>query len=528
MTSRMVGPTRTMVTTATGHSLGELAESAWERVAGDSLMIFEGHQLRGDALGERARRLSAGLRAAGLQSGDRVVVCMANCPEVNVTYQAVWRAGAVLTPVLFLVSSDELRHVLTDSGARFIVTTPEFLPLVTSACEGIPSVGAVVVAQDPGGAGGSAEAFPRLAMAELEAGFEGPLIPREPSDLAALLYTGGTTGRSKGVMISHDALSAAAWSAVASGDDGQEMLSRVLLPLPLSHAYGLMVTVMGLHITEPTYSVLMRWFDAAGWLRLAQDHQCQISAVVPSMLQMILAEPVEDYDLAAMRRIASGGAPLPAEIVDEVERRLPDVAVGEGYGCTESAGVIATQPAGARRHGSVGMPAPGVDVCIVGPDGAEVAVGDEGEICARGPMVMSGYWHSAEETAEALRAGWLHTGDIGRMDGDGYLYVIDRLKDLIIRGGFNVYPRDIEEALLAHPDIVGCAVVGRPDPKLGEEVVAYVQLRPGATVSEREVIAFARAHVSAAKYPREVHLVEAIPLTSVGKTDRKALRGSSR
>jgi long-chain acyl-CoA synthetase len=242
------------------------------------------------------------------------------------------------------------------------------------------------------------------------------------------------------------------------------------------------------------------------------------------MIQMLLAQPIEDYDLSALRRVASGGAPLAPEVADEFTKRLPGVEITEGYGCTESAAIISTSPPGMSRAGSVGKPPPLVEVRIEKADGSTAAVGEDGEICARGPNLMSGYWNALEETALALRDGWLHTGDIGRFDDDGYLYVVDRIKDLIIRGGINVYPRDVEDALLEHPDIVGAGVVGKKDPKLGEEVVAFVQLRPGASMTAEDVVAYARGRLSAAKYPRDVRLVDALPLTSVFKLDRKALR----
>jgi long-chain acyl-CoA synthetase len=251
----------------------------------------------------------------------------------------------------------------------------------------------------------------------------------------------------------------------------------------------------------------------------------QVAAVVPSMLQMLLALPIEDYNLSALRRIASGAAPLLHETRDEVARRLPHVELAEGYGCTESAALISTSPLGAVRPGSVGKPVPGVELRIELPDGSDAtALGEAGEICVRGPILMTGYWHAKEETGYAMRGGWLHTGDVGRIDRDGYLYVVDRLKDLIIRGGINVYPRDIEDEMLTHPDVVGAAVVGKPDPRVGEEVVAFVQLRPGASATEADLVGYASEHISKAKYPREVRIVDVIPLTSVLKTDRKALR----
>jgi long-chain acyl-CoA synthetase len=323
-------------------------------------------------------------------------------------------------------------------------------------------------------------------------------------------------------MISHNALSAAAWAATATSYD--EELSSALLPLPLSHVYGLMVSVMNLHAPGPGTSVLMRWFDPTTWLELAQQHRVNVSPLVPSMLQMLLQQPLEDYDLSALARLNSGSAPLPPQIIEDFRKRLPQVEVAEGYGCTETAAIISTSPRGAARPGSVGKPAPGVEVRIERQDGTAAPAGEEGEICVRGAVLMSGYWNAEQETAEALRGGWMHTGDVGRLDADGYLYVVDRIKDLIIRGGYNVYPRDVEDVLMQHPDVVAAAVVGRPDEKYGEEVVAFVQLREDAMTRPADLIEFSRRHLSAVKYPREVRLVDAIPLTSVMKTDRKLLR----
>jgi long-chain acyl-CoA synthetase len=511
--------TTQMVTSATGTSLQDLAERSWERTAAQSDLYYSGEHWTGLQLADRSRRLSGGLREAGLRPGERVVICMANCPEVGVSYHAIWRAGAVATPVLFLLSEDELRHVLSDSGAVLAITTPEFLPKVAAAAAGLAGLlGIVVAGEVPAPPAGGP---PLLAFAELEAAAPAALIDSDPAALAALLYTGGTTGRSKGVMISHNALSASAWAATATSHD--PAMTSALLTLPLSHVYGLMISVMSLHSPDPGTTVLMRWFEPAAWLELAQRYHVNVSPLVPSMLQMLLQQPLEDYDLSALTRLTSGAAPLPGQVSDDLQRRLPHVEIGEGYGCTETAAIIATSPLGAVRRGSVGRPAPGVLIRIELPDGTEAAPGADGEICVRGPVVMTGYWNAPAETEQALRGGWLHTGDVGRLD-DGYLYIVDRIKDLIIRGGYNVYPRDVEDVLIGHPDVVAAAVVGRPDAKYGEEVVAFVQLRKGARASADDLVAFARQHLSAVKYPREVRVIDAIPLTSVLKTDRKRLR----
>ena len=473
--------------------LARLAEAAYERLGDYDALWIDGRWIRSGELHDRAARVASGLRALGIAPGDRVVVLMANCPEVPIAYGAIWRAGAVVTPAIFLLSRAELEHVVTDSGAKLVLATPELAHNVPAGVE-------LVTTDD----------FPSLEQGDLA-----EISPRADIDPAALLYTGGTTGRSKGVLLSHENL---AFAGKAGHDAGHiPEIVRGLNALPLSHAYGLLVTVVGLHARERHQTVLMRWFDPGLWLELAQQHRTQIAAVVPSMLQLLLALPVEDYDLSELRYIVSGGAPLPPDVAEELMRRLPRVEIREGYGLTETAALVSSTPPGQARLGSVGKPVPGVEVRIDGDD-------EVGEICVRSPSVMLGYWRAPEATAEAVQDGWLRTGDLGYVDGDGYLYVVDRKKDLIIRGGFNVFPRDVEEALLEHPAVTSAGVVGRPDHIHGEEVVAFVELHPDHELEPDDLVAFARERVGGYKYPREVHVVGSLPLTAVGKVDRKALR----
>jgi long-chain acyl-CoA synthetase len=472
--------------------LARIAEETRERIGDFDALWFEGEWLRADALHDRAVRLAGGLRDLGVEPGDRVVCLMANCPEVGIAYNAIWRAGAVVTPAIFLLPPSELEHIVSDSGAKLVLATPE---LAGNAPEGVEVV--------------TADRFPELEQAQPL-----PIVARDATDPAALLYTGGTTGRAKGVVLSHENLAAAGKSGYDSGH--VPGIVRGLNALPLSHAYGLLVAVVGLHAVEQHPTVLMRWFDPSGWLELAQEHRIQIAAVVPSMLQLLLALPVEDYDLSELRYVVSGGAPLPPETAKELLRRVPHVEIREGYGLTESAALVSSNPPGQSRLGSVGKPVPGVEVRIEGDD--------VGEICVRSRFVMLGYWQAPELTAETIRDGWLHTGDLGYVDDDGYLYVVDRKKDLIIRGGFNVFPRDVEEALIEHPAVVAAGVVGRPDEVHGEEVVAFVELGAGEEVGADDLVAFAKDRIGGYKYPREVHVVGSLPLTPVGKVDRKALR----
>ena len=478
-------------------NLARAAEEALERHGDYESLWFEGTWHRSEALFDRARRLAGGLRELGVEPGDRVVVLMANCPEVGIAYNAVWRVGAVVTPAIFLLPPAELAHVVSDSGARLVLASPE---LADNAREAAVDVEVVTTER----------------FGELEQAGPSPIVEPPGSSLAALMYTGGTTGRAKGVMLSHENL----WFAGKGAHDAGYVpgIVRSLTALPLSHAFGLLVTVIGFHVRDPTASALMRWFAPVAWLELAQEHRTQIAAVVPSMLQLLLAEPLEDYDLSELRYVASGAAPLAPELTQKLLTRVPNIEVREGYGLTESSAIVSSSPPGRVRLGAVGVPVPGVEVRIDEPDEQGV-----GEILVRSAGVMVGYWQAPELTDETLRDGWLHTGDLGYLDDDGYLYVVDRKKDLIIRGGFNVFPRDVEEALLEHPGVAAAGVVGRPDELHGEEVVAFVELRSDDVVPD-DLIAFCKQRIGGYKYPREVHVISSLPLTPVGKIDRKALR----
>jgi long-chain acyl-CoA synthetase len=499
------------------HNLAVLAEESYARHGDHPMVFFEGTWHSSGEISERSARVAGGLRDLGIEPGDRVVVLTMNTPEVFVSYRALWRVGAVVTPVIFLQTPPELRHILEDSGAKAAIVTPELLPLVRAASEGLELT--VIVA----GSGGEEAGV--VAYESLESADPIDIAPRGDDDLAALLYTGGTTGRAKGVMLSHRGLWESGHALHRVGES--QGTTRWLLPLPLSHAYGLIVVISGMHSSRPQSSVLQRWFDAKGWLELAQKHRVESSTVVPSMLQMLLDQPYQDYDLSALRSFGSGGAPLLPALREKAEEAF-GVTILEGYGCTESSAVIAASTVEESRPGSVGKPLSHAEVIIAGPSGDRLPVGEEGEIWVRGPGVMQGYWNDPEQTAATVVDGWLHTGDIGHFDADGYLYVDDRIKDLIIRGGFNVFPREVEDALLAHEAVTAAGVVGRPDALRGEEVVGVVALHPGARATPEELIAFAKTRLAAHKYPREVRILDAVPVTSVGKTDRKAVRSMVR
>lgn len=477
-------------------------------------MFFEDAYRSTGELHGQAARCGAGLAATGVQPGDRVVIVMANCPEVSVSYEAVWRAGAVVTPAMFLLPPDELRRLIDDSEATAVITTAEFTANVAAATEGLTNIKALIStgAEVP-------ESF--ISFDEIGSAPEGPMVKTDEDDLACILYTGGTTGRSKGVMISHRNL---AFGAKAAFDAADAITGdRALAVLPLAHGYG-MLNFVASQFNTNGHAVLMRWFEPNMWLQLVQDHKIRRSAMVPTMLQMLLSCPIENYDLSSLEIINSGAAPLALETVKMLEAKIPSLKILEGYGLSESGIVGCLNRRDARKLGTVGQPLEGYAVKAVDDDGVEVAANEPGEICIKSVGVMQGYWKSPEATDAALKDGWLYTGDIGTVDEDGFVRIVDRKKDLIIRGGFNVFPRDVEDALLEDPSIEMAGVVGRPDDKYGEEVVAFVSLRPGAETTPHDIIEASKTRLGAHKYPREVKIVGYLPITPIGKVDRKALR----
>ena len=503
------------MTTPGPRSLAVLAEESYSRHGDREVLFFEGRWLRSAELRERTERAAGGFVELGVRPGDRVVVLMANCPEVPMAYGGLWRAGAVVTPAIFLLPPEQIRHILTDSEAVAIVTTPEFVPTIREAAKGVETLRHLIVVD-----GGSEDGT--VPWAQLEAATAGPAVGRANDDLAALMYTGGTTGRAKGVMLSHENL----WHCGQSSEAASYVpgITRTLSALPLAHAFGLLVSVAGMHTSDAVDAVLMRWFDPDDFLDLAESLRIQRATAVPAMLRLLLTLPLEERDLSAWKYVTVGASPLPLDVARELERRVPGLTVLEGYGCTESGGVMAVNPPEAPRLGTVGRALPGYEITVVDDDGRRVAAGDAGEVIVRADGVMQGYWRAPEATREALRDGWFYTGDIGHLDTDGYLTIVDRKKDLIIRNGFNVFPRDVEDELVKHPAVAMAGVVGRPDDRVGEEVVAFVQVVPGETVEPEEIVAWARKHIGGYKYPREVRLVDQIPLTPVMKTDRKLLR----
>ena len=493
-------------------NIAELFDDGLRRNGDHPALWFEGRWWGSAELNAAGHGLAGGLRGLGIAPGDRILVTMMNCPEVGTSYLGTWTAGGVVVPVLFLLTAEELRHIAEDSGAVAAITTGELLPKVREVAAAVPSLRHLICV---GGGEGALDFAQLCAAPPIETAED-----RAAGDAAVVLYTSGTTGRPKGVVLSHGNLRAVADNGHAAWDPGDDQVG--LGCLPLSHVYGLSTTLAGTF--RRTRSALMRWFDAAGVLQLIEEHRVTITALVPAMMVALLDHPDRARrDTSSLRWVVSGASPLPLELLNRFEAAF-GCTVLQGYGLSETAAQCALNTPEHNRPGSVGRPVPGVEVAIADPAGGRLGAGEDGEILIRGANVMRGYHGLAEETAATVVDGWLRTGDIGHLDADGYLYVLDRSRDLIIRGGFNIIPRDVEEVLATHPAVGQAAVIGLPEPRLGEVVHADVVLVPAGQATEAELIAHCRERLAAYKCPQSIHLVAALPTNSTGKVLKRQLR----
>ncbi|OGL19665.1 MAG: hypothetical protein A3F92_06815 [Candidatus Rokubacteria bacterium RIFCSPLOWO2_12_FULL_71_22] len=490
-------------------NLARLGEENTRRFGEYVALSFEGREWTNVDAQRAASRLANALHRLGIGPGDRVVVMLPNCPEVLQAYAAVLKLGAVIVPVIFLLNPSEVRHILTDSGAKLAFTSLELLPKL----EGFGGTTVLVGGEAPGTLG-----YEELVAREADTF---ATVERADREVAVLLYTSGTTGRPKGVALSHDNLASNARGAASLHE--LDRAAWGLGVLPLSHSYGL--TVMNAGNILGTRAVLLRWFNPEAVLEAIASFHVQSMSAVPTMLVYLLHYPDADrFDTSSMRVWGSGAAPLPLEIIEPFERKFGG-RILEGYGLTEASPVVsAHRLSGVRKLGSVGQPIPGVEVRILDDDDRELPADEVGEVCVRGPNVMLGYYGLPDETERTLRKGWLHTGDVGKLDADGFLYIVERKKDLIIRGGFNVYPREVEEVLYAHSKVAEAAVVGMRDPLMGEDVLAFVALKPGAAATEDEIVTFCQERLARYKCPKQVRFVDALPKNPVGKILRKELR----
>jgi len=479
-----------------------------------------------------ASRVAAGLAARGIGPGDQVALSCPNLPYFPIVYYGILKAGATVVPLNVLLTEREIAYHLEDSAAKAYFCfegTPE-LPLGnaglaayrrTAGCEHF-----VVLTADPAA---TSPAPDTETLAEFTHRQPDAFISAATAetDTAVILYTSGTTGQPKGAELTHSNMVQNA--LLANRLFGLHPHDVHLIVLPLFHSFGQTVQLNAGFATGATVVLLPR-FDAGQALALMEREQVTFFAGVPTMYHALLhCEDAPDIEaIAARLRVAvSGGAALPAELMRRFEERF-GVPILEGYGLSETSPVATFNRVDRpRRPGSVGLPVWGVQVKIIASGGAEAPQGEPGEVAIRGHNVMKGYFRRPEATAEVTDShGWFRTGDVGTRDADGYLYIVDRKKDMIIRGGFNVYPRELEEVLLTHPGVSLAAVIGVPHPSHGEEVKAFIVRAPGAAITEAELIAWCKQTMAAYKYPRIVEFRDSLPMTATGKILKRELAGA--
>ncbi len=517
---------------------------------GDATYIVHGDRRISFAeFAAEADGVAASLAEGGVGHGDRVAVLAANCPEWGTTFWATVSLGAILVGLNGWWKTDEVLYGLEDSGAKVLVADAKRLERIADVLAegGLPGLERVyVIDAEPAEVGGGDRVRP---WSELVAGgpADAPTTPIDEGDPAVIFYTSGTTGRPKGAISTHRSMVANLQNTVMntvatriatdepeqtdesnSDGDGQTV---GLLTSPLFHVAGchsnLVVSMLGgVRIVMPTGR-----FDPVEVLRLIQDEGVQIWATVPTMVWRVTEHPDRHaFDTSTVTTVAFGGSPSAGELQRKVKDTFPNVRfTSNAYGLTESSSVatVLTGDDSARKPDSVGRAMPVVDVKIAASDGSALGVGETGEVCLRGPIVMPGYWGKPEATADAIRDGWLHTGDVGHLDEEGFLFITDRAKDMIIRGGENVYCVEIEERLVNHPAIADAAVIGVPHDSLGEEVKAVVQVAPGASITEAEVQRWVADVLAGFKVPAYVELRDdKLPRNASGKLLKNLLRGS--
>jgi long-chain acyl-CoA synthetase len=459
--------------------------------------------------GDAAGRVAAGLKARGIEPGDRVGVVLPDVLSLPVVYYGALMAGAAVVPMNPLLKAREIDYYLRDAGARLVVAADASAEAATEAAR---AVGIAAVQVDA--------VRPESLMAD---GALTEPVTRADDDNAVILYTSGTTGPPKGAELTHANLSGNARTTAdtlleATPDD------VIMGCLPLFHVFGLTCGLNASVLSAATFTLLPR-FDATAALSLIERDQVTVFEGVPTMFSRMLNAPDRDrYDLSSLRRCVSGGSAMPVQVMRSFEKTFRCVVL-EGYGLSETSPLVSfNHPHAERKPGSIGTPMRGVEMRLVDDEGKDVRLGEVGEIAVRGPNVMKGYWGKPEETAKAIPDGWLRTGDLARQDDDGYFFIVDRKKDIIIRGGYNVYPREIEEALYEHPAVAEAACIGIPNADLGEEVAAAVVLKPGATATADELHDWVKARVAAYKYPRHVWLVNSLPKGPTGKILRREVQ----
>ncbi|HEY0343548.1 MAG TPA: long-chain fatty acid--CoA ligase [Solirubrobacteraceae bacterium] len=485
-----------------------LSLSAAARPAAPALKLDE-DVLSYAALDDASGRVAGLLAARGIGSGDRVGLMLPNVPLFCVVYYGILRRGAAAVPMNVLLKGRETAHYLSDPGAKAVFA---WAPFAEHARTGAAEAGAECIEVEP------------AAFAELLAGAEPQreVAACDGSETAVILYTSGTTGVPKGAELSHDNLAHNCRAAVGLFGLGADTVT--LGSLPLFHSFG-QTCAMNATICAGGCLTLIPRFDPGKALEVIERDRVNVFEGVPTMYGAILNHPAaETTDVSSLQVCASGGASLPLELMRAFEERFATMIL-EGYGLSETSPVASfNHPDRERKAGSIGTPIAGCEMKVVGDDGRDLPVGEVGEIVIRGRNVMKGYWNKPEATAEAIDAdGWFRSGDMARADEEGYFYIVDRKKDLIIRGGYNVYPREIEEVLYEHPAVSEAAVVAVPDAEWGEEIGAAVALKQGAKASAAELRDFVKDQVAAYKYPRRVWFVDELPKGPTGKILKRSI-----
>jgi len=473
-------------------------------------------------LRDRCWRLSNALAAVG-EPGDRVAILAENCPEYAECYYGVPGAGMALTLLNYRLTARELSYIIGNSAPKILVVEPKYLPTIEQIRAGLPSLQRVLLIGSEAEGCINYDAFVAAGAASEPA--------RRPSedDLCWLLYTSGTTGLPKGAMLSHRNLLTAVFNSMSGWEVAPDEV--VMYTFPQFHVAGYLIP---LHHLRGYKLVLLRSFDAQTMLRTVEEHHVTNTGMAPTMIAMLLESGMaDDYDISSLKRIGYGASSMPAEVLRKARRQWPEVRFATGFGMTELSGNVMSL--GSHDHdraaeeglevlGSVGKQLPLSRVRVVDDAGHDVPPNTPGEILIKGDQVLMGYWRNPEATAAAFTDGWFHSGDVGRWDDKGYLYIVDRKKDMILTGGENVYPREVEEILYEHPAVVEAAVVGVPDPKWGEKVVAVICVREGHEVIAAEFIAHCRDRIASYKKPRHVVFIDVLPRNASGKVLKRELR----
>jgi long-chain acyl-CoA synthetase len=452
--------------------------------------------------------VAASLQARGIEPGDRVGMVLPNVLSFPIVFYGALMAGATVVPMNPLLKAREVEYYLRDSGARLVVTGEQSAEPVTEAA-GTVGIEAVTV--------GPAMPDALLADAPLDAP-----VDRADDDTAVILYTSGTTGQPKGAELTHAGLDSNARTTQETLLEGTPD-DVIMGCLPLFHVFGLTCSLNAGVLSGATLTLIPR-FDGGKALSVVERDGVTVFQGVPTMFSAMLHQPdAADHDMSSLRLCVSGGSAMPVEVMRSFEETFGCIVL-EGYGLSETSPVASfNHPHAERKPGSIGTPIRGVEMRLVDDEGTDVAAGEVGEIAIRGENVMKGYWNRPEDTQAAIPDGWFRTGDLARQDDDGYFFIVDRKKEMIIRGGYNVYPREIEEALYEHPAVAEAACIGIKHADLGEEVVAAVALKPGASAEPDELQAFVKERVAAYKYPRHLWVVDALPKGPTGKILRRSV-----